>query len=47
VNERDSRAGEAEAEATTEARDIAARGEVTADDVVGVLRAVREARGRA
>ncbi|WP_158801324.1 hypothetical protein [Streptomyces sp. NRRL S-37] len=43
---RDSRAGDEGAAlppagAAVEARDIAARGEVTADDVVGVLRAVR------
>ncbi|MFF9487007.1 hypothetical protein [Streptomyces sp. NPDC014676] len=52
MNERESRAGDEEAalspaEAAVEARDIAARGGVTADDVTEVLRAVREARGRA
>ncbi|MFC8367292.1 hypothetical protein ACFUIT_04740 [Streptomyces sp. NPDC057239] len=52
MNEREPRAGDEEAApspagAAVEAREIAARGEVTADDVVDVLRAVREARGRA
>ncbi|GAA4968356.1 hypothetical protein GCM10023238_40430 [Streptomyces heliomycini] len=51
VKEREPRAGDEEtapspAEATVEARALAARGDVTAEDVVGVLRAVREARAR-
>lgn len=49
---REPRAGDGEAEpspagAAVETRGIAARGEVTADDVVDVLHAVREARERA
>ncbi|WP_256923276.1 hypothetical protein [Streptomyces sp. 13-12-16] len=40
MNERESRAGDGEA--AMEARAVAARDEVTADDVVDVLRAVRE-----
>ncbi|MEU0656486.1 hypothetical protein ACWEV9_05060 [Streptomyces albogriseolus] len=49
---RESRAGDQEealppTEAAVKARAVAARGDVTADDVVDVLRAVREARGRA
>ncbi|MFB9350628.1 hypothetical protein ACFFUA_24850 [Streptomyces heliomycini] len=51
MKEREPRAGDEEtapspAEATVEARALAARGDVTAEDVVGVLRAVREARAR-
>jgi hypothetical protein len=43
VNERESRAGDGEAALPPAgARAVAARGEVTADDVVDVLRAVRE-----
>ncbi|OKK07443.1 hypothetical protein AMK33_20740 [Streptomyces sp. CB02400] len=53
VNGRGSRGPDGEAaalspaEAAVEARALAARGEVTADDVTDVLRAVREARERA
>ncbi|GHH90750.1 hypothetical protein [Streptomyces capillispiralis] len=52
MNGRDSRGRDEEAalspaEAAVEARALAARGDVTADDVADVLRAVREARERA
>lgn len=44
---RDEEAVLSPAEAAVEAGALAARGDVTADDVVGVIRAVREARERA
>lgn len=44
---RDGAAALSPREAAVEARALAARGDVTADDVTDVLRAVREARERA